>query len=75
MGLCYERCKNDDNPERHPINKDEAQCNKYYYEFYQRQKDNIFQERADLEEIIVDSENRSQAQVGYEILRYHKLIE
>lgn len=31
MNTCYERCKNDNNPERHPINRQKEQCNKYYY--------------------------------------------
>jgi hypothetical protein len=74
MDLCYGRCKNDNNPERHPINKQKDRCNEYYYEFEQRQNKNIFQERAHVEEIIVGSENKTQAQVGDEILRYLNLI-
>jgi hypothetical protein len=74
MDLCYERCKNDNNPERHAINRQKEQLNKYYYEFEQRQHMNIFQEMAGVEEIIVDSENKTQMQVGDEILRYLNLI-
>jgi shikimate kinase len=74
MDLSYDRCKNDNNPERHPINKQKEQGNKYYHEFEQRQNENIFQEMACVEEIIVDSKNKTQTQVGDEILRYLKLI-
>jgi thymidylate kinase len=74
IDTCYERCKNDNDPERHPINRQKEQCNKYYYEFEQRQKEDNFRRKAGVEEIIVDCENKTQEQVGDEILEHLELI-
>ena len=75
MDTCYERCKNDRNPNRHPINRQKNQCNKYYHQFELLQTKIIFRKRAEVEEITIDCEEKSQRQVSEEILKYLDLIE
>jgi|ERR1700730_2462668 len=74
MDVCYERCKNDVNPERDPINKEKIKVNSYYSDFDRRQRENIFQKRAGIEEIVVDTEKKSQGEVGDEILRHLNIL-
>jgi len=65
---CFQRCLNDNNTGRHPINKDKSMVYKYYDDFYKREQDNPFSIIAKICEIKISTEGKSQIQIAEEIL-------
>ena len=65
---CFNRCREDNNTGRHPINKEKERIHKYYNEFYAREKANPFAEAAGIIEITVNTENKSPERIAHEIL-------
>lgn len=65
---CFERCRNDNNTGRDPINKQKELVNRYYDDFYQRERTNPFAQAAGVEEIVVNTEHRTLNAIAEEIL-------
>ena len=51
----------------HPINKEKDRISKYHDEFYQREKNNPFDIAANVKEIKIESENKSQIEIAENI--------
>lgn len=66
--VCVDRCINDTNTGRHPINKEKDRISKYHDEFYQRERNNPFHISANVKEIEIESENKSPIEIAENIL-------
>lgn len=66
---CFNRCREDNNTGRHPVNKEKDLIYKYYDEFYSREKSNSFANAAGIVEIKLDTENMMPDEIAKEILK------